>query len=335
MKPQLNHWFAIALVLLLLGCIPETPPSSGPQLPSTPPDQGTASATSIPILSSPTNVPLVDQNQLVDHLKALTGERFNSTEREDARNYLVKTLKDYGWTVSTQVFPGGVNVIAKHPNHSPQSPTVLVVAHYDTVRHSPGADDNMTGVAIALEVAHLLGTRHSNQSLAIALFDQEERGLLGSLAFTGNSANLQNLIGVINLEMLGYTCNTPNCQTYPAGLPITPSRDRGDFLGILGDREHDYLLKAFQLARNENLPPIITVPIPFKGVLTPDVLRSDHAPFWLKNIGAVMIGDTANFRNPHYHQPSDRIHTLDLDFFTRAAQLVVNATTVLLDSKIS
>ncbi|MDX2230868.1 MAG: M28 family peptidase [Leptolyngbyaceae cyanobacterium bins.349] len=170
-------------------------------------------------------------------------------------------------------------------------------------------------------------------NFAIALFDREEQGLVGSLTFTANLENLNNLVGAINLEMLGYTCNTPGCQTYPEGLPMTPPSDRGDFLGIVGDREHDYLLQAFQLAHSAELPSMITIPIPFKGILTPDVLRSDHAPFWARNIGAVMISDTANFRNPHYHQPSDTLDTLDLAFFTRATQLVVNATTVLLDSK--
>ncbi|UBF23566.1 M28 family peptidase [Kovacikia minuta CCNUW1] len=76
----------------------------------------------------------------------------------------------------------------------------------------------------------------------------------------------------------------------------------------------------------------MTLPIPFKGVFTPDVLRSDHAPFWAQNIGAVMVGDTANFRNPHYHQPSDTVETLDRTFFAGSAQRVVDAVTQLLSS---
>ncbi len=67
--------------------------------------------------------------------------------------------------------------------------------------------------------------------------------------------------------------------------------------------------------------------------MTPDLLRSDHAPFWYKNIGAVMVTDTSNFRNPHYHQPSDTSKTLDRSFLTGATQRVLNGVTQLLDSR--
>jgi hypothetical protein len=324
---------AIALLLLFMAC--GAGRDAQPELRSSVPSGAEVTPVVLPVpqLSAPVRVPQVDAKRLVTHLQALQGDRVSPTGRDRTRTYLVNTLEASGWTVTLPAFPGGANVVARSPNAPADAKTVLVVAHFDTVAQSPGADDNGTGVAAALEVARLLRTRSSDKSLAIGLFDLEERGLVGSRAFTANPDNLQNVIGVLNLEMLGYTCNTPGCQTYPDGLPITPPSDRGDFLGIVGDREHDYLLKAFQLAHNQTLPPIITIPIPFKGVLTPDVLRSDHAPFWLNNIGAVMISDTANFRNPHYHQPSDTLDTLDLDFFTRAAQLVVNATTVLLDSQ--
>ncbi|MBC7969244.1 MAG: peptidase M28, partial [Verrucomicrobia bacterium] len=136
---------------------------------------------------------------------------------------------------------------------------------------------------------------------------------------------------------MGYACHTAGCQKYPEGLPVKPLGDRGDFLGVIGDQEHLPLLNAFQVPASNrsasNLPAMLTVPIPFKGLLTPDVLRSDHAPFWAKNIGAVMVGDTANFRNPHYHQPSDRPETLDRAFFTGATQRVVNAVSALLNSQ--
>ena len=65
--------------------------------------------------------------------------------------------------------------------------------------------------------------------------------------------------------------------------------------------------------------------MPLKGALTLDVLRSDHAPFWLQDIGAVMVTDTAYLRNPHYHQLTDTLETIDRTFFVRSSQAVVNA----------
>ncbi|MBW4665315.1 MAG: hypothetical protein KME01_14120 [Chroococcus sp. CMT-3BRIN-NPC107] len=61
------------------------------------------------------------------------------------------------------------------------------------------------------------------------------------------------------------------------------------------------LLNAFQSTKL----PVITLPIPLKGLFTPDVLRSDHAPFWYRGIGAVLVTDTANLRSPHYQYGSD------------------------------
>lgn len=59
--------------------------------------------------------------------------------------------------------------------------------------------------------------------------------------------------------------------------------------------------------------------IPGVGRAVPDVRRSDHAPFWDIQVPAVMVTDTSEFRNPHYHKASDTIETLDL---RRMAQVV-------------
>jgi aminopeptidase YwaD len=58
------------------------------------------------------------------------------------------------------------------------------------------------------------------------------------------------------------------------------------------------------------------LPVPFRGRMLRDTGRSDHAPLWDAGYPAIMATDTANMRNPHYHQPSDQIETLDLDFLT-------------------
>jgi aminopeptidase YwaD len=57
------------------------------------------------------------------------------------------------------------------------------------------------------------------------------------------------------------------------------------------------------------------MPIPI-----PDLLRSDHRPFMIDGVPAIMLTDTANFRNPHYHQPTDTIETIDPVRFTRVVR---------------
>jgi hypothetical protein len=56
------------------------------------------------------------------------------------------------------------------------------------------------------------------------------------------------------------------------------------------------------------------LPVPFQGRQLPDVRLSDHSPFWDAGYNAVMVTDTSFMRNPHYHQSSDTIETLDLPF---------------------
>ncbi len=164
------------------------------------------------------------------------------------------------------------------------------------------------------------------------MFDQEELGLRGSLAFAANKTYLENLRAVIVMDMVGFACYTAGCQRYPAGLPIIPPTNQGDFLAVVGDSEHLPLLNTFQQS-GQSMPAVLTLPVPLKGMLMPDTLRSDHAPFWYQGVGAVLLTDTANLRTPHYHQPSDTPATIDKSFFTGAAQIVVNAINRLLETR--
>ncbi|MEH2065119.1 MAG: M28 family peptidase [Nostoc sp.] len=283
----------------------------------------------------------VSTDKLLTHIQKLNFQRYTTTERSLTRTYITTELRKLGWNPKLEKFSEGVNIFAERPGTNKAAKAILVGAHYDTVFLSPGADDNGSGVAVVLEVARLLGSRSTPRTLQLAFFDKEEAGLLGSQAFVSKKARLQNLGGAIVMDMVGYACYTSGCQKYPPGLPLTPPSDKGDFLAVVGDTEHLPLLNAFQNSQNipstalnkeeSNLPLVLTLPIPLKGLLTPDTLRSDHAPFWYQGVGAVLVTDTANLRTPHYHQPTDVPATIERSFFTGAAQIVVNATTALLE----
>ncbi|MGF2033879.1 MAG: M28 family peptidase [Nostoc sp. CmiVER01] len=286
------------------------------------------------------NAPQVSTNKLLTHIQKLNYQRYTTKERSLTRTYITTELIKLGWKPKLEKFSEGVNIFAERPGTNKAAKAILVGAHYDTVALSPGADDNASGVAVVLEVARLLGSRPTPRTLQLAFFDKEEAGLLGSQAFVSKTARLQNLGGAIVMDMVSYACYTPGCQKYPAGLPIIPISDKGDFLAVVGDTEHLPLLSAFQnsqmlpsnaLNKQKSMPSVLTLPIPFKGLLTPDTLRSDHAPFWYQGVGAVLVTDTANLRTPHYHKPSDVPATIERSFFTGAAQIVVNATNVLLE----
>jgi hypothetical protein len=283
--------------------------------------------------------PQVDSSRLWKHVETLAGEREGERARSFTRDYISQQLKTFGFSPKLQEFDRGINVFAERKGTDSNAGAILIAAHYDTVPQSPGADDNATGVAAVLEVARLLGSRPTPRTLQVAFFDREEIGLLGSLAFAGSPARLKNLQGAIVLDMIGYACRTAGCQRYPEGLKPQPfldaagvtSPDKGEFIAVIGDAEHPLLLGTFAESPQADLPPVMTLPVPLKGLLTPDVLRSDHAPFWYKGVGAVLVTDTANLRSPHYHQSTDTLANIDRPFFAGSAQIVVNATAKLLE----
>ncbi|MFM2061692.1 MAG: hypothetical protein RLZZ507_1362 [Cyanobacteriota bacterium] len=277
-----------------------------------------------------TATPTVSADQLLAHIQKLNFQRYTAKERYLTRRYITNQLQKYGWKPQIEKFPTGVNIFTQKPGTDKTAGAILIAAHYDTVDSSPGADDNASGVAVVLEIARLFANYPTPKTLQLAFFDKEEAGLLGSQAFVKQAKRLQNIRGVIVMDMVGYACYTAGCQQYPSGLPVTPPSDKGDFLAVVGDIEHLPLLNAFSNT-NQNLPAVLTLPIPFKGLLTPDTLRSDHAPFWYQGVGAVLVTDTANLRSPNYHQPSDLPKNIERSFFTGAAQIIVNSTTRILE----
>ena len=290
---------------------------------------------------------VIDSGQLRSHLQALSSERYTDIALARTRIYLTEQLQAYGYEVVNQTFgsgnSAGTNLSVIRPGtHTPEQ-KLLVGAHYDSVMGSPGADDNVSAVATALEVARIFADSPTDKTLQIVFFDQEElqpegAGLLGSNAFVNEPTNLDGLEGAVILEMLGYACYEPGCQTYPPGLEQQNLPTTGDFIGVIGDTDHPDLLATFatdeeSVSTTQSVSALkaVTLPVPI-GILPfmPDLFRSDHAPFWLKGIGAVMVSDTANFRNPNYHRDSDTVDSLDIDFLEQTAQYIVSRVASLL-----
>lgn len=276
------------------------------------------------------SLPVVKSERLLTDLEALTFDRYEPADRQKARDYILQALAAAGWKTQQQPFAGGINLYAERPGTDPTAGTILLGAHYDTVAGSPGADDNASSVATVLEAARLLGQQTTPRGLQVVFFDLEEQGLLGSQAFLEQVVQPEKLQAAVVLDMVGYACEQAGCQSYPPVLPSRPQTDRGNFLAVLGDQPHSQLLQRFTQPAQKQVPPVLTLAIPTLGGLAPDLVRSDHAPFWKAGIGAVLVTDTANFRNPNYHQPSDTLDTINPEFFVGSAQIVTNAVTYLL-----
>jgi len=270
----------------------------------------------------------LDRKQFERDLRFLAKPRHHTAapgHLRDAARHIEAELGRAGLRTQRQevVFDGARadNIIADGPGKDPDQ-VVIVCAHYDAVVGSPGADDNASGVAAVLAVARALAPIETRASLRAVAFAFEEQGLVGSRRYVASldKAERARVAGVFNIEMIGYATRKQGSQRYPEGLEAVfpPGRfpTTGDFIGAIGKLGDGGLSASLEDAR-AYVPAlrVETVAIPgFALALAPDLLRSDHAPFWLAGIPAVMIGDTADFRSPHYHQASDKVETLDLGF---------------------
>ena len=272
---------------------------------------------------------------LRQHLLALIGDRHPISSPAGlhlAEEYLARQFQSlelivtrHGFAAISGTYHNIVGTLAGTEGAS--VPPLVVAAHYDTVAHSPGADDNASGLAVMLEAARRLRSAPLRRPLRFIAFCLEEAALLGSLAYAAQLRERgEALCGAIVLECVGYASSALGSQQMPPGLPIAIP-PTGDFLGIVGNQESAGLAGAIEESAKRAVHDLKTISliVPGQGELFPDTRRSDHAAFWAHGYPAVMLTDTANFRNPHYHQPTDIIETLDLEFMDKVVRLVVAA----------
>jgi len=191
---------------------------------------------------------------------------------------------------------------------------IIVSAHYDALAHTPGADDNASGVAVLIELAHFLNrTPKLNLDIELVFYDLEEDGLLGSWYHARKLRTRGvDVVAMLNLDMVGYFSDAPNSQRYPVANMGSIVGTRGDFLAVFGRTEDaPLMLKANRVFQEKTSVRIAAVPMGrgWEFLLS----FSDHAPFWREGYPALLFTDTADFRNRHYHRATDTWDTLDYD----------------------
>jgi Zn-dependent M28 family amino/carboxypeptidase len=280
----------------------------------------------------------VDHNRLKDDLHRLVGERHplsSPIRLQEVETYLHRQFSEAGLTVTKQHFQalGGThhNVIgtalpATQPSQS--TPPLILAAHFDTVQGSPGADDNTSALAVMLQVARQVRAMKLTRPVRFIAFNLEEENLLGSFAYTALlRKNREAIHGAIVLECVGYASHQHNSQKIPPGVPIAVPTT-GNFLAVIGNERSRDLTGSITQVMKSHLP-IVPLVVPDNGEKLPDTRRSDHTSFWERSFPAVMLTDTANFRNPHYHRSTDTLDTLSLDFIASVADGVTAAVMAL------
>lgn len=204
---------------------------------------------------------------------------------------------------------------------------VVLGAHYDSVDSTPGANDNASGVAALLELARELAARGAQaRALRFVAFPNEEppyfqTGDMGSLHYARLCRDRgDDVTAMIALECLGCFRQEPGSQRYPPPLDwLYP--DRGNFVAFVGDLGSRALVRraigAFRAA----------AALPSEGAALPGALPgvswSDHWSFRQASYDAIMVTDTALFRDECYHEPGDLPERVDCEALGRAVDGLV------------
>jgi len=274
---------------------------------------------------------MIEQARLERHVRTLAsdiGERnvFHATKLDSARDYIAQAWRAAGLEPRLQTYSArgvessNVEIVLQGEHHGSQS--IVVGAHYDSARGSPGADDNASAVAALLELGHVLAAARRARTLRLVAFVNEEPpfffwGEMGSQVYARAARERNEDIRVmLSLEMLGYYRDEPRTQHYPP-LFRWFYPNRGNFIGFVSNlRSRRELTRVYRAFRNNCDFPAERAAVPS---WIPGIGWSDHLSFWRQGYPALMVTDTAFYRYPYYHTSEDTPDKIDYARLTTVA----------------
>lgn len=246
--------------------------------------------------------------------------------RERAVALVQGALADLGYApsllVQGMVPDDAHNVVAELRGTTRANEVVLIAAHVDAF--FAGADDNSSGVSVLLEVARVAKSHRFARTVRFVGFDLEERGARGSTRYV-EAGLADDVVAALVLECVGYADARPGSQDSPPGLELGSVGDTLVLAANAGSRELARELLALNHALSLTKLRAVVAGGSGAYALTGALLRSDNGPFWLRGRPALMLTDTANYRNPHYHRATDTPETLDRAFLAANARFVAAA----------
>lgn len=312
----------------------------------------TTSAAALAIVTQPLTTPVsstpvaVDVARLKEHVKHLSVDLYpRSFEQfrniELAAQYIQNEFTTIGANVTVQKVQVQEatykNIIA---HFGPATGPLLVIgAHYDShgdansgakyasgyspETHTPGADDNASGVAGLIELARLLQQHPPQHPVELVAYTLEEpphfrTEHMGSAWHARSlAATHRNVSLMISLEMIGFYSDVEGSQHYPMPGMDLVYPDRGNFIAVVG-RLSDFgaTRKVKALMSGATELPVYSINAPS---LIPGIDFSDHINYWYEGYPAIMITDTAFYRNQNYHRAGDTYDKLD---YKRMAEVV-------------
>jgi hypothetical protein len=208
---------------------------------------------------------------------------------------------------------------------------IIIGAHYDVCGNQEGADDNASGVSGLIELARLLKDSSATKRIDLVAYTLEEPPFFAT-EYMGSYVHAKSLsedsvtvFGMISLEMIGYFDSAKKSQKYPLRFLSWFYGNKGNYITVVNKFGRGNFARSFTKRMKKNGA------IDTKNFQGPQHLTgidfSDHRSYWKFGYSAVMITDTAFYRNKNYHQTSDTMGTLD---YTRMKEVVDEIYTSLL-----
>jgi Zn-dependent M28 family amino/carboxypeptidase len=258
----------------------------------------------------------------------------NPSGLEETLVYLEGELASYGYEPLRIPFEVNSQTVANLEvelvgTSAPQE-IVVVGAHYDGFYSAPAANDNGSGTAALLALAERFATQRTARTLRFVFFTNEEpphfqQETMGSLVYAKACAERsEDIRAMWSLETLGYYSDGDKTQNYPIRLLHAFYPSRGNFITFVGNVMSSGLVRKTIGRFREHAA------FPSEGAALPSMVAgvgwSDHWSFAQVGYPALMITDTAVFRDPEYHQPGDLPERLDTE---RMARVVLGLAAVL------
>lgn len=225
----------------------------------------------------------------------MLADRASPAARDAVRAYLIDELEGFGYEPAVHMYETGSNVWAKRSSADPGGPTVVLGAHFDSIPDVPAAADNGTGTALVLAAARWFASACVDVNLVFVFFDQEESGLIGSHFFAEKLViDGVPVAAVHNFDMISFDGDGDRAIELWSAAPE--------------------LEALYEAAGTVHGMPIRSVPFEF----------SDHQSFI--DYGFTTVGVSEEYvsgdHTPHYHQPTDTLDKIDLDYLGDATRLV-------------
>ncbi len=261
----------------------------------------------------------------------------HSTNLNACADYIQSELEAAGGRIEIQNFEVSGSVFKNvRAFFGPEDgPRTIIGAHYDSHDHTPGADDNASGIAGLIELAYLFGNKPPPIGIELVAYCLEEPPFfatkkMGSYihaqAVAGEAKEIR---GMLALETIGYFSDEFGSQDYPALLFKFIYPNRGNFVAVVGRIDQKPFISEVKIGmKGATDVPVYSIAAPTQ---VPGVDFSDHRNYWEFGYNAVMITDTAFYRNKEYHQAGDTWERLDYERMGKVIQAVYS--TVLNDSK--